>query len=192
MPPTDGLERIVEHSPTLRQELSNSIHAYPHTWVEYFKAVGPAIVISSVASSVGQWAITELGYDSKAATTASAYVCGYLPGYSYFFLSEYHRHREHYGKLFSKKFGEFVGTFLAADYVADLTTFTPAFIAANVWMTDHTDFHPVVRGMLAWNGAALLYVSSISALHPLSRRINTSLNKRIRSLFHRLNNKSQE
>jgi hypothetical protein len=179
----------VSENKTLGQELKQSIVNYPKTWREYGRNLAPAIIASSIGSALGQWAVTKLGYDGKAATTAAAYVCGYIPGYITFFGTEFIRNRHRYPKLLSKEFGEFVGTFLAADYVADLSTFTPSFIAANLWLTDNTDLHPAVRGLAAWWTASLFYISSISALHPLARRINSSINNGIKKVYRKIRKK---
>ena len=172
-------------SPTLQQELIQSIRNYPGTWVNYTKNLAPALGISMLGAAAGQWAITEMGYQSHFATTGAAYVCGYIPGYATFFTLEFLKNRAQYPKLLSRKFGEFVGTFLAADWVADVSTFTPAFIASNIWLTDHTDLHPAVRSLVAWGASSLLYISAMSALHPVARRANQKLNKGIKSLWHR-------
>ncbi len=179
------LECIVkgEEPLTLRQELSQSIHAYPKTLKEYFKQLAPAVVVSSLGSALGQYGATELGYDTKFATTAAAYVCGYIPGYTTFFTLEYLKNQNKYPAVFSKEFGGFVSTFMAADYVADMLTFTPVFIASNIWLTDNTALNPALRSIIAWNTASVLYIASISALHPVTRRISQALNKHVRSLY---------
>ena len=183
----DDLEHIVETPPTLRQELKQSVRQYPKTWVEYMKTLGPACLISSVGSALSQWASVKMGYDSAAATTLAAYIGGYATGYSSVFGLEYLRHRQKYPRgILSKEFGEFVGTFLAADYVADLTIFSPSFIFANVWLAHHTKIHPATRSLLAWNSAAFLYILGMAALHPGTRRINQSINKGVISLYQRL------
>ena len=192
----ERLERIVnepslvQEQPTLRQELSQSIKAYPKTWKGYFKQITPAILVSSVGAAAGQWAAQKMGYDSNAAMTAAAYVCGYIPGYSTFFGIEFLRNRDKYKKVFSKEFGEFAGTFMAADYVSDITTFTPVFIASNLWMANNTEIHPAVRSLIAWNSAGWLYLSTMSALHPLTRRINNSINEGVRKTFKKIRGKN--
>ncbi len=192
---TESLESAVENSKqlSLGQELAHSIKKYPETWKDYFKSLAPALVVSSITSAVGQWAAMKLGYDSTAAMTAAAYVCGYIPGYATFFGLEYFRNKSKYPSgVLSKEFGEFVGTFMAADYVADLSTFTPAFIASNFWLANNTELHPAIRGIVAWDAASLLYISSISAIHPITRRINQSINTKIKSLYSRLVSKDNK
>lgn len=181
----ERLEKIVDGTsvPSLGEELKQSVHEYPQTWKKYVKQLGPAVIISSIGAAAGQWAAHKLGYDSKAAMTATAYVCGYVPGFAYFFTSEYLTNKEKYPNgVLSKEFAHFAGTFMAADYVADLSTFTPAFISSNVWLADHTNLHPAVRSLVAWNTSALLYISAIAGLHPLARRATEKINKGIKKL----------
>ncbi|MBI3333948.1 hypothetical protein HYZ97_00480 [Candidatus Pacearchaeota archaeon] len=182
---TKNLEQTA-HS-TLEQELKESIKGYPRTWIEYFKQLAPAVVVSSIGAAAGQELATRLGYDSKLATTAASYVCGYIPGYLTFFGLEYWKNRGKYSDgLFSREFAHFAGTFLAADYIADIATFTPAFIASNIWLTDNTDLSPAVRGLTAWNTSALLYISAIAGLHPLTRRITSAVNNKVKSVVKKL------
>ncbi len=177
-------KKVFPNNPlTLKQELKQSINNYPKTWKEYAKKLAPAIIVSTAGAAFGQWAATRLGYEGKVATTSASYICGFIPGYITFFGLEFLRNRHKYPKLLSKEFGEFAGTFLAADYVADLSTFTPTFIAANVWLTDNTELSPAARGAIAWNSAGLLYISAISALHPLTRRITSSINKGVKHIY---------
>jgi hypothetical protein len=183
---------ILTSQPTLREELSQSIRNYPKTWREYLKSLAPAVAISAIGSAAGQWAATSLGYDSKLATTTAAYVCGYVPGFTTFFTMEYTRNREKYPRVFSKEFGEFVGTFLAADYVSDLSTFTPVFISSNLWMTDHTQIHPAMRSIIAWNVGALGYISAISALHPVARRLNQAINRGVKRIYKGITHKNHD
>ncbi len=191
----DNLEKISEENEnveiSLGKELSNSIRNYPSTFKNYFKQLAPAIVISSIGSAAGQYLANKFGYDSNAALTAAAYICGYIPGYSYFFSSEYRTNRENYPKFLSKEFGKFVSTFMAADYVADITTFTPAFIASNIWMTENTDINPALRSVIAWNAAAFLYMGTISALHPLSRRITDGINNNFKKIVGKIKRKNK-
>lgn len=171
----------------LREELVKSIRNYPKNWREYAKALTPAIIISSVGSAGGQWFASSHGYDSNLAMTASAYVCGYIPGYTYFFGAEYVKNKLNYPNgIFSRKFAEFAGSFMAADYVADITTFTPAFITSNLWLSNNTDIHPAFRSLVAWNGSALLYLSMMAGLHPLTRRITGRINKGLESVFKKI------
>ncbi|MBP7708680.1 hypothetical protein KA107_03265 [Candidatus Pacearchaeota archaeon] len=182
---TEQLETKLEKSksPTLKEELKDSIKAYPQTWKKYFKQLAPAIGISSIGSAVGQWAAYKLGYeDNNLAMTASAYICGYIPGFTYFFTSEYLANKDKYPQFFSKEMGKFAGTFFAADYVADMTTFTPEFMATNVWLNNNTDLGPISRSLIAWNSCGMLYLSAMAGLHPLTRRITEKINKGITSL----------
>lgn len=182
---TNDLEQIAQ--PSLKDELKESIRAYPKTWKEYAKQLGPAVIVSSIGAAVGQELATRLGYDSKLATTLSSYVCGYVPGYLTFFGLEFFRNKQKYPNgILSKEFAHFAGTFLAADYVADITTFTPAFIASNLWLTDNTDLSPAARGLTAWNTSALLYICAMAGLHPLTRRTTSAVNGAIKSIAKRL------
>lgn len=182
---TNNLEQIAQ--PSLKNELKESIKNYPKTWKEYAKQLAPAVVVSSIGAAIGQELATRLGYDSKIATTAASYVCGYIPGYATFFGLEFFRNKDKYPRgIFSREFAHFAGTFLAADYVADITTFTPAFIASNIWLTDNTDLSPAARGLTAWNTSALLYICAIAGLHPLTRRITSSVNNTIKSVVKRI------
>jgi|SRR3989344_716530 len=171
------------NSSSLRQELSDGIKRYPSNLKEYFKGLGPAFIVSSVGSAAGQWAADRLGFNSTAAQTTAAYIGGYIPGYTYFFTQEYLRNKSKYPKgFFSREMGHFALTFLAADYVADLSTFTPAFISSNVWMKNNTEINPAIRSLIAWNGSGLLYIAAISAIHPLTKRITQSINNGVKYL----------
>ncbi|MEK6889007.1 MAG: hypothetical protein AABW80_02770 [Nanoarchaeota archaeon] len=182
---TENLEQVAQ--PSVKDELKDSIKNYPKTWKAYAKQLAPAIVVSSIGAAIGQELATRLGYDSKLATTTASYVCGYIPGYTTFFGLEYWRNKNKYPKgVFSREFAEFAGTFLAVDYVADLTTFTPAFIASNLWLTDNTNLSPALRGLTAWNASALLYVTAMAGLHPLSRRATSAINKAVKSVVRKL------
>jgi hypothetical protein len=184
---------MTEEKLTLRKELTESIKNYPKTWKEYFKGLAPAVVISSIGAAGGQWLANHLGYDSNFAMTASAYVCGYIPGYSYFFGQEYIKNKKKYPKgIISKEFGEFVGTFMASDYVADFTTFTPAFIASNLWMANNTEIHPALRSIIAWNSSAMLYISAMAGLHPVTRRVTQGINHGLESLVKKIKKKSND
>ncbi len=182
-----SIDSIVEEPAhrTLRERAKD----YSSTWKEYFRTLAPAIAISSVGSAIGQAVATHLGADSITANTLAAYVCGYIPGYTYYFRQEYKNHRERYPNgIKSKEFATYVGTFFAADWVSDILTFTPTFIGTNLLLMRHTNVSPFMRGIIAWDGAALLYISSMSALHPFTQRLTDSANAGIRRLYRAVRN----
>ena len=171
---------------SLGRELVDSLRNYPSNWVNYMKQLGASVLISSVGSATAQWIAQRMGYNGATAQTVAGYIGGYGTAYPYFFGSEFLRNRDKYPRLFSREFGKFVGTFLAADYVADLSTFSPAFIASNVWLTNHTDMHPLPKGLIAWNTAGLLYTSVMAGLHPAIQRVNNAINRGIKSVYHKI------
>ena len=178
-----SLETTVKETPSLRQEISESIRHYPSTLVKYGKTLGPAILIASVGSATAQLGAQKLGFDTPSMMTAAAYLGGYVPGYCFFFGREYYKNKDCYPNgMLSKGFGEYVASFFAADYLADITTFTPAFIFSNIWLTNHTSLNPFSRGLLAWNGCALPYLAAMAALHPVTKRATEAVNKGIVSL----------
>lgn len=175
-----SLESKVD-TPSLRQELATSIINYPSTLKEYTKGLAPAFLISATGCALGQWAAHKLGYDSPTAQTAAGYVCGYVPGFVAFFTREYLTNKKKYPRgVMSREFGHFVGTFLAADYLADFTTFTPTFVTSNALLTQHTTLHPVVRGIISWTAGATLYTAAIAGLHPVAKRATSALNSKIK------------
>jgi hypothetical protein len=147
------------------------------------------IAIGSVGAGVGQWAAQKLGYDSVAAQTASAYLCGYIPGYAVMFEREFRKNRDKYPRRLSKPFGNFVGTFLASDYVADLSTFTPLFIASNAYLINNSDMPALPRTLLLWNGLGLVYTSVMAGLHPTMQRVNNAINRGIKRTYNKIKGK---
>jgi len=181
----DNLEGMLNSKePTLKEELTQAVKDYPKTFIKYLKQLTPAILVSSVGAAAGQWAANELGYDSNVALTTAGYIAGTIPGYSYFFGSEFLSNRQNYPNgILSKEFGEFAGSFMASDYLADLTTFTPAFVAGNVLLNENTDMSPFMNGVVAWNAASFLYLCTMSALHPVAERVTRSVNNKVRGLW---------
>ena len=46
-------------------------------------------------------------------------------------------------------------------------------------MTNTTHLHPVVRSLGAWSGAGTVFMSTMALTHPVTRRINAYLNKKV-------------
>lgn len=201
----DELERIVGEAPTalvdsnqnkpsasLKTELAESIRHYPSHWKSYMKQLAPTVLISSLGSATAQWIADRMGFDGTTAQTIAGYIGGYGTGYPFYFGSEYLLHKERYPKgIISKEFGKLVGTFLAADYVADLSTFTPTFIGSNAYLANNTDIAPFPRGLIAWNTAGLLYTSVMAGLHPAVQRVNSAINRGIKSVCRKLRKKKE-
>ena len=169
---------------TLKQEIADAFHHYPSSLIDYTKILLPALAVSSIPSGIAQWGGALLGYTSPAEATAAAYLLGYPAGYATAFTLEYFKNKGNYPLgFFSKKMAEFAGTFIAADYVADLLFFTPEFIALNSWMVNNTSIHPFVRNSAAWYGAGALWISGMALMHPIARRLNTAINKEVRAAY---------
>lgn len=183
---TESLETRLETPKSLRTELAESFRSYPKNWVSYMKQLAPTILISSLGSATAQWIAQRMGHDGATAQTIAGYIGGYGTGYPFYFGSEYLLHKDRYPKgIISRDFGRFVGTFLAADYVADLSTFTPTFIGLNAYLTNNTDMEPFPRGLVAWNTAGILYTTVMAGLHPAIQRVNSAINRGIKSAFSR-------
>ncbi|MGV8142208.1 MAG: hypothetical protein ACP5NS_01065 [Candidatus Pacearchaeota archaeon] len=187
---TETLEARIETPKSLKTELAESMRKYPSNWVSYMKQLAPTIFVSSLGSATAQWLAERMGFEGTTAQTVAGYIGGYGVGYPFYFGSEYILHKDRYPRgILSKEFGKFVGTFLAADYIADLSTFTPTFIASNAYLADHTDIAPFPRGLIAWNTAGVLYTTVMAGLHPAIQRVNQAINRRIKSVYHKLKKK---
>src|SRR3989338_4312435 len=146
---------------TLKEELKESIRHYPSNARKYLNQLGPSMLVCTAGAAFGRWVAHKKGYDSPTAGITASYIAGYVPGYAYFLGSEFLKNKDHYEKIFSKKFGEFASTFLAADYVSDMIAFTPAFISSSIWLRNNTKLDNWEQGAIAWVGSGLLYLAFI-------------------------------
>jgi len=173
----------VDTQPTLKQQLADSIRNYPATWKEYMINMTPATIATMAGAALGKWSAAKLGYTGDLAQTLALYA-GYPFGYGTFFTLAYLRNKEKYQGILSKEFGKFVGTFLAADYVADLLVFSPIAITSAIYLNRHSDLNPAAQGAIVIGVAGVCYTSTMAALHPVMQRITTRVNETIKSAYH--------
>ena len=187
----EPLESIVKEStvekPSLLDEMKVQVKHYPKNWVEYMKGLMPTLVVSTIGAFYGPDVAQELGYTSEFSKILGTYILGYSMGYTTAFGIEYFRHKEKYPNgIFSKEFKDYIVSFIAADYVADLSVFQTTMLTANYLLGQYTEMNENTRKAAAWVGAGLCWISAMAGLHPITKRVNEYLNNTIKNVYHKL------
>lgn len=184
----ESLDAIVE-KPSLSSELKEQIKNYPKNWVEYMKSLAPALIMSTVGAAAGPEVAKNLGYNSEFASLAASYLIGYPMGYTTAFSIEYFRNRKKYGSIFSKEFGKYVYTFLASDYITDITVFQTTMLGSNFWLKENTELSEAARKAAAWLTGGFCWISAMAGMHPIARRVNEYINTSVKNLYHKFKDK---
>ena len=176
-------EKITNHKLTLKEETIEHIKKFPTTLKQYCRELGPLILPMAGIGGLAQAGAQKMGFDTPAQMTLAAIVVTYPLYYSTVFVAEYIRNKPTYQKS-KKLFGKYMLDFLAADYVADLTSYTPIFVGTNLWLGKHDpQMQPIERNMIASIAGSTVYIINMAAFLPIIRKATEISNRAIESTY---------
>lgn len=150
---------------------------------ENYRQFIPSLVVSSACAFGGQEIAERFQIASEWAVQLSGYIGGTIGGYTTFLSLEYKNKKEKYPNGFiSKEMGKTLVDLTSSDYLADMISFAPVFIAVNhQLLNDGVD--PGVSGGVSALVGSTTYFFTMCGFYDGFQRLTNKVNSRIRKWY---------
>lgn len=165
-------------------KISKTMRWYGDTIRSNYKELVPSLMVSTAAAFGGQEVIDRvMETPPEWLLQSGGYSAAFVTGWGTFLGLSYKNNSEQYPNGFiSKEMGKTFGEAFSADYVADLVSYTPTFLAVNHQLLKH-DVDPGLSGLASAGAASTTYFFVMCALYDRSQALTQKINNGIKKLF---------
>lgn len=156
-----------------------------------YKQFIPALVVSTVAAGGAQeLADALIENPNEWITQLSGYLGATAGGYGTFLSLEFRNNREKYPNGFlSKEMGKTFVDIASSDYLADVISYTPVFIASNHYLLNQ-EVGEGIAGSISAGIASTTYFFTMCGLYDVFQRFTHRFNTLTKRALNKLKNKS--